>query len=724
MRNVPAALQTHLDGEVISLARCIKITLSDGRILRLTTHDVDIVVSGDTYVAGIPLEFSSFQSSSDLSVDNAELVIGIDEDLIKTVDLDGGAYDAAPFELFALNWETPANGVVYLKRGTLGDVTVEDGISAKVHLRGLTQALQRPIVERYSPTCRAALGSTRCGYANLPNKVRRNNQKVKTFDWFVIPAANITTPSIANLSFESATISPDWTIPAGSTWNRANAFSAFDGTYYAEGGAASTNAEIVMYKDLDTATIGMSNANVDTGNFSFDFACQMAATSNVYENSGKLFIEQFDSTGRTLRRDETEAIFPEYQSWNGHGITAFIVPTCRTIRIGLINIVDSGAAGYVAFDACTARFWTNETSTFTSKVFRTVKIPYRDTGELYANTNTSFETDGDVGNTNAASAITGWTIPTSASYWRVLGTSGGLGSYHQSKYLLGGDDGSTTPNRIYEIYQQVSLVNGGTLAAAATAANITAGWYYAELNLRVAKTDSDSAPRAVLGFYNGAGSLISEKDSGYLTSLTEDTWTELVLSARVPSGTASIRISLFARSGAGGSVANAAFDGISLYFVPTAYEHTNDPETGNLAATLPAYSYTTDEYTVDGDAVVQAKSASFGYTTVTAVTSTRVFEATGISDTAELLYSGKIVWLSGNNAGKTSFIRVWDNTTKIVKLYDALPATIQVGDKFVFSRGCDKTIDRCADTFGNAHNFRGEPYLPGPAKVIEFLTSA
>ena len=42
---------------------------------------------------------------------------------------------------------------------------------------------------------------------------------------------------------------------------------------------------------------------------------------------------------------------------------------------------------------------------------------------------------------------------------------------------------------------------------------------------------------------------------------------------------------------------------------------------------------------------------------------------------------------------------------------------------FVYAIGCDKTIARCADTFGNAHNFRGEPYLPGPARVVEFLTT-
>jgi hypothetical protein len=34
------------------------------------------------------------------------------------------------------------------------------------------------------------------------------------------------------------------------------------------------------------------------------------------------------------------------------------------------------------------------------------------------------------------------------------------------------------------------------------------------------------------------------------------------------------------------------------------------------------------------------------------------------------------------------------------------------------SEGCDKSIATCAGRFGNAANFRGEPYLPG----VDLLT--
>lgn len=721
MRNIPVALQTHIDGEVLSLTRCLKITRTDGLVIRLTTHDVDLTVNGDVYRAGIPLEMSALESTDTLAVDNAELSLGLDGVVFTADDFDAGLYDGAQFELFLVNWENTGDGVIYLKRGTFGDAEIADEIVAKIQLRGLTHLLQRPIVERYSLTCRVALGSRRCGVVNTPQRIRRPNQKVKTWDWFLIPSANITTPSLTNLDFETAALA-GWTIPSGSNWNRANAFTAYNGTYYAEGASGDIGEELVMYKDLDTVTIGMPNVDVDDGDFSIDFSIQIAATSTTHKNSGKVYIEQYNAAGVTLKREETDWITPDYQAWQGVGVTAFVLPGCRTIRIGLVNRVDSGSAGYVAFDGATVRFWTNELSTWNGATFRTVKLPAYATNERLALANTSFEADGAVATTSGVPAITGWTINGS---WRVVSSDGALTPENQSFFLLGGDNGSTTPNSVYEISQTFILSNAaaGTLAKLATADDITAGWYYCALEAQVAKSDADSAPRMVLTCHNAGGTVLATFDTGYITGLTEDVWSLRRLGGRVPSGTTYLKATLYARSGAAGSAANAAFDDLRVYFFPVAFENAADAELGYLSQTLPSYDYDQLDFTVDGDAIVQAKPLVFNYGTVTAVTDNRVFSASAINDTETALYSGKIVWLSGNNAGKVSFIRIWNNTTKVMKLYDTLKGTVQVGDKFVYAKGCDKTIDRCADTFGNAHNFRGEPYLPGPSRVIQFLTA-
>lgn len=721
MRIIPVALQTHIQAEVLSLTRCLKITKNDGTIVRLTTHDANLTVGGDVYLAGVALDISAIQSTDELTVDNAEITIGIDGEIIVQTDFDSGLYDNAPFELFIVNWEDTGDGVIPLKRGTLGDIEIADALSVKIQLRGLTQSLQRPIVERYSPTCRVALGSKRCGVVNTPTKVRRNRQKVKTFDWFLVPAANVTTHTVANAGFESATISPDWTIPPGSAFTRENSFTAAAGTYYAEGGSGTAGGELSAYQNFTTSDLGLADADVDDGDYSVDFALQIAGTSNTFENAGKVFIEQYNALGQTLRRDESEFVVPEFQQWQGIGATAFVLPGCRTIRVGFINRIDQGSAGYVAFDAATLRTWENSADTWDERVFRTVRIPAYSSSELYAYTNTNFESEA-VGNTNAGAAITGWTIPTTNDYWRTVANIGSLLPQSGSLFLFGGDDGSGDPNVEYEIRQQKTLATGGTLASEATPANIAAGWYYAEFRGYAARTDSDSEVRAIVGFYNASDTLISALDTGWFLP-SEDAWTLYTAGGTVPAGTSSIRTSLYTRSGAGGSAANSGWDNVCLYFTPTAYEGDADQEYGRLGASQPTYDYGLNDYTKDGQVVVQARSLPFAYASVSGVTSQRVFTAPAISASSLMLYSGKITWLSGNNAGKTSYVRIWDNSSKVVKIYDELVGEIQVGDKFVYAYGCDKTIDRCADTFGNAHNFRGEPYLPGPSKVIEFLTT-
>lgn len=41
------------------------------------------------------------------------------------------------------------------------------------------------------------------------------------------------------------------------------------------------------------------------------------------------------------------------------------------------------------------------------------------------------------------------------------------------------------------------------------------------------------------------------------------------------------------------------------------------------------------------------------------------------------------------------------------------PLPVQVGDRVLARKGCDKRFATCRDRFGNAANFRGEPHVPG-----------
>ncbi len=76
---------------------------------------------------------------------------------------------------------------------------------------------------------------------------------------------------------------------------------------------------------------------------------------------------------------------------------------------------------------------------------------------------------------------------------------------------------------------------------------------------------------------------------------------------------------------------------------------------------------------------------------------------------------GRLRWIGGANSGLSDVIAASAGgvvTLRRPPRFDAVGALVEV------SEGCDKSIATCAGRFGNAANFRGEPYLPG----IDLLT--
>ncbi len=77
---------------------------------------------------------------------------------------------------------------------------------------------------------------------------------------------------------------------------------------------------------------------------------------------------------------------------------------------------------------------------------------------------------------------------------------------------------------------------------------------------------------------------------------------------------------------------------------------------------------------------------------------------------------GLLRWFGGANGGFESAVTASSGTTVTVRSLP--PFAVEPGALVEVIEGCDKTIATCAGRFGNAANFRGEPYLPG----IDLLT--
>ena len=83
---------------------------------------------------------------------------------------------------------------------------------------------------------------------------------------------------------------------------------------------------------------------------------------------------------------------------------------------------------------------------------------------------------------------------------------------------------------------------------------------------------------------------------------------------------------------------------------------------------------------------------------------------------AEGLGGGLLRWFGGANCGLESAIA---RGVGAVVTLRAVPAfVVEAGALVEVVEGCDKSLATCAGRFGNAVNFRGEPFLPG----IDLLT--
>jgi len=86
---------------------------------------------------------------------------------------------------------------------------------------------------------------------------------------------------------------------------------------------------------------------------------------------------------------------------------------------------------------------------------------------------------------------------------------------------------------------------------------------------------------------------------------------------------------------------------------------------------------------------------------------------------------GKIEWVTGENAGTKSEVKghvKQSEVLSIVSIWQQLGSSIQTGDQFKITAGCDKTFGTCKLKFNNQQNFRGFPHIPGNDFIIKSPT--
>lgn len=716
-RNIPVALAAHLQDEVTTVADCLEIERNDGIIIRMTNHDKDLTVNGVVYSAGAAFNTSAIKTSADLSVDNFQLDLGVDGALVRKVDFDSDIYKRSKFLLSSVNWQSPSDGVLVLARGWIGDITIRNTSFASLQLRGLTQALQRNFLSYYSPTCRVSFGDAKCGVPITPFRTHNQSRRYKIGDWVLVPTPT-TVVSLPNLSFEAQAVVAnsdsginEWDHAPASWWSIENAFAGRDGTYYLRGGDDGGNSPVgttfALTREVGSSGVGMASANVDSGQYIVSLSAFVASPSLSKSDSARVSLTLLNSAGDIIKVIRSDYVIPAYSVWEEITVSGFVVPGTRGIRMALEGVKTSGPLE-VAFDNVSLSYWDANSGVY-SMAYKSVRIPSYSATDRRVPTNYRFVDNGAV--SNGESGVTGW-VYGAGSFWRTASFVNALQPVAGVYFLQGGDSGTAIPASEYTLESSAIPLND--LAAS--------GSYLAEIRIRAANIfNLSSAYKVGITFFNSANTPISTVTSLYENAGILEEWKTLNLSTTIPALTTSAKVTLYARSGSGSS-ADVVFDAVELFILDKSLSNNNDPTSGFSDSIRPTFLTNEGDVTYDGDLIWEAVPLSFAFDEVQNSVSRRVFNALDAAGGEFDFYGAKIIWMTGANAGTESFVRTWNSDTKEFRLYTPTANTISGGDKYMFSQGCGKSIENCTDRFRNAVNFRGEPYLPGPQRILEVFT--
>lgn len=170
MKTINSTLQTHKGLHATTLTNILLVgPLPDATYRGFSSLMTDIAYNDGngsvTYRAHTGVQFSAFQASADLGVDNAEAdtlvpIVGYEVYGFTQEQLDEGALDKVPFVVYRVNYNDLTTGRhEIIGGGTIGEQRTKFGQLTVLELLSLSAQLKQSIGELDSITCRAKFGS-------------------------------------------------------------------------------------------------------------------------------------------------------------------------------------------------------------------------------------------------------------------------------------------------------------------------------------------------------------------------------------------------------------------------------------------------------------------------------------------------------------------------------------------------------------------------------------
>ncbi len=366
MKAASAGFITHINRESTALKTIWRVTRRDTTKFHLTDNDEDLTL--DPEGGGSPVTFlaaggytrSNIVNTAGLSVDNLDISSHLDPNFtnITERDIRAGLFDFAEVEMWLVVFQDTTLGTVPLRRGYLGEVSLEDDIYL-AEFRGLVQLLTQSMVEVYSPQCRADLGDARCKVAISPPVLTRGVSLPLSFEvgnrFRVETLGHVRVP-FTNAGFDTGDLT-GWATDSGSpsVVTSQSGLSPQAGTHFLTGlSAASASFAVSQIVDMTSLLV---LATVDAGGYVLDYE-SYRANADV-DDTGRVLVEFLnaaDGVIGTAFDSTTEEITPT-DTWTLRSTTAVAVPTLtRKIKVTLNGVLVTGTTCDAAHDSTAAQF--------------------------------------------------------------------------------------------------------------------------------------------------------------------------------------------------------------------------------------------------------------------------------------------------------------------------------------------------------------------------------
>lgn len=727
-KSISAALNTDIQRSVLTAAICVKITVKTGREYFITNHDRAITFDGQRYDHTIPFSLSAIDSGSQMAIDNTEFTLFCDEATFKKNDFRDGIFDHAECEIFFVDYESPSHGKMTMRRGWFGKFERDQKQLVRATVSGLMKILDFEVGRIYQPLCDADFGDARCKVAVRHEQAYSTYNRYYNGDWvYRYDPALMTALTVANPGFETGGVRSEtqsisgWTKGTGAAFfvNSLNSSPTNgliqaghlppEGTYAlygsADGSVDSNGFENVLYQDIDLVAQGVNTTHIDAGRIGAAYFALLS--QSVYlQDPVKIRMQQLTAANVVVSNaDSGWVTLDTINTWRERAVIQPVYPTTRKLRISIIFRKEDGAVANGAADGVRL-FWFNHTvaTPYDDAIYKLVRIVAFNDEAVFRPNNPSFEANG--ARANALNpVITSWNV---TGWWQIQASLTPFVPTVGSWFLMGGDPGSGTSN-VSTVTQDVQLST-----AKLDSARQLLSKYIARFQTQIFFGDAGLSKATVkCDFYNALNVLV---DSAILYNDTapgaigvDDAFVSFTLA---PTATY-CRFTLSCKSPISASRAKIAFDNVRLYFYDVEKPSRNDPISA-AGSTATSWSPTVGTYTADGNLIWKALEPHSKYDVVSAVTDRKVFTATTMAGAGGTFETGLIWWISGANAGLKNQIRTWNSGTQQVKLYFRQPYDIQVGDRFIYVRSCQRRFNEdCVTVFQNGINFRGFPHLPG-----------